>query len=426
MRSRRGALWAVLAALPGCGADPAGAALLAATCGAACAPARTGDALAVIAASGGWPRPERCPTYLRSPVHRRRAHQVAVGPGDDWIRAIERARPDTEVVLRRGEYRLGRHYAVRIPGGVTVRGETGHPDDVVVRGRGYGPESEGLMITGPDVTIAELSVTAVRNHAVAIKGELGAHRPHLYRLHLYDVGTQHVKLTPGGAREGLVACSEIHYTPGAVKGDYVDAIDLHGAVDWTLRDNFIHGITGDGSGCEVDTSCGRYTSGPAILVWNGARGTVVERNLLVDNFRNIAFGLGKGHQGGVIRNNFVYRRRGGDAGIELQGAAGVRVLHNTVRVAGYPGAIEVRESRDCEIVNNLLSAPVWDRGAATFRAAGNIGDAADADFLDPAGFRLQPASRARGAGLPAADAGADLDGRPRDGRFDVGCAQLPE
>jgi hypothetical protein len=430
----------VLVLLTACGADPPcgpGRSCLAAT-GAAdagappdAAPAPDGGPSAVVvpasSTGGGIPglggHTAFCPPYLTSPLKRPRAHQVTVGPHDDWIGAIERAGPDTEVVLRRGRYDLGSHYAVQIHDDVTVRGETGDPADVVVRGRGYGPRSEGLMVVGSRVTIAELSVTQVRNHAVSVKGELGAKAPHLYRLRLFDTGTQQVKLTPAGSSDGVIACSEIFYNPGAARGDYVDAIDLHGAVDWSIRDNYIHGINGDGTGCEVDADCGTYVSGPAILVWNHSRGTVVERNVLLDNYRNISFGLGTGHEGGVIRNNFVERRRPGDAGIELQGAVGARVTHNTVRVAGYKGALELRDSSEAVLVNNLLSAPVWNRGSATFQEAGTIGDAADRDFAAPEDYRLRPGSRAIGAGVPAPDVATDIEGHPRHDRYDVGCFQ---
>ncbi len=370
-----------------------------------------------------------CPPYDESPLFRRRAARVVVGPRDDWQSAIADAAPGTEVVLRRGEYLLGDTYAVAVRDDVTVRGETDDARDVVIRGRGYGPESEGLMITGANVTIAHLSMTQIRNHAISIKPEAGARAPHLYALDLRDIGTQHVKSSMGpngGAEAGVVACSRIGYSPGGVRGDYVNAIDVHGGVDWVIRDNYIYNIQGDGSGCEVDIDCGSYLSGPAILVWNRARGTRIERNMLVDNFRNIALGLDRGHEGGVVRNNFIFREGSGDAGIELRSANGVAVVHNTVRVGDYPGAIEFSDGRDLRFDNNLLSAPLRNRGGAQFEARGNIEDAGDGDFVSPSDPHLRAGSRAIGAGVATDGAADDIDGDARGDRRDVGADQHVE
>ncbi len=366
-----------------------------------------------------------CPPYPQSPLYRPRARQIVVGPADDWKRTIETAAPGTEVLLRDGEYRLGETYAVRIRRDVTVRGQRGDRARVVIRGAGYGVWSEGLQILGPNVTIASLTITQVRDHAVSIKGETGAQAPHLYDLHLVDIGTQHVKLTPGGMAGGVVACSSIGFSPGGVRGDYIDGVDLHGAIDWVIRDNEFYNITGDGSGCAVDVSCGTYISGPAVLVWNGARGTVIERNVFVDNFRNIALGLGRGHTGGVIRNNFIWRAGPGDAGIELQTADGALVAHNTVRVGGYPAAIEVRDARGVRLVGNALGSPVWNRGNAVFEARGNVERVTDADFAAPGDYHLSARSACRGAGIALAEVPADIEGETRGARPDVGADQSP-
>ena len=56
-------------------------------------------------------------------------------------------------------------------------------------------------------------------------------------LDIFDIGTQHIKLTPGGTRDGIVACSSLGHSEGGAVGDYVNAIDLHGAIDWHIHDN---------------------------------------------------------------------------------------------------------------------------------------------------------------------------------------------
>jgi len=368
-----------------------------------------------------------CPAYRAAPLYRPRANQVTVGPQDDWIAAIENAAPDTEILLQAGEYLLTQ-YSVLIGDNITVRGANGDRDAVRIRGQGYGVESEGLMIAGNNVTIADLTMTGMRNHAIAIKYDLGAEEaPHLYNVHLYDIGTQHIKGTPGGIRNGLIACSTIGYTPGGAKGDYNGAIDIHTPIDWTVRDNTIYNIRGDGSGCVVDVECGTYLSGPAILMWNEASGTVVERNRILDSYRNIALGLGSGHAGGAIRNNFIYQMNPGDAGIELQNATNLLVEHNTVILNGdYPGAIEFRDASNLTIRNNLLTAPPWDRGnTSNILVAGNIDDATVADLAAPGDPHLVAGTQAIGAGVQS-DVTTDIDGDVRNGSWDVGADQYRE
>lgn len=364
--------------------------------------------------------PELCLSYTDSSLYRLREERVTVGPDDDWIGIIQSAAPSSEILLVDGVYEMGSTYAVVVGDEVTIRSQSGERDQVLIQGAGYGPGGEGFMVLGENVTIADLSMTQIRNHAISIKGDSGPHATHIYNVHIFDIGTQHIKLTPGGTRDGIVACSSLGYSEGGAVGDYVNAIDLLGAIDWHIRDNTIYNITGDGSGCEVDIDCGTYISGPAILVWRDSSGTLIERNTLIDCFRNIALGLGSSHEGGLVRNNFIYRSEVGDAGVELHGADGARVYHNTVLVAGYSGAIEFRQSTNLRIFNNLISAPVWDRGDTDVTMGGNIDSATDDDFISPGDPHLVTGSRAIGAGELIEDVTTDIDGDSRGDRVDVG------
>lgn len=304
-----------------------------------------------------------CERYDQSSIYRSRANTVIVYPQSDWIGAIENAASGTEILLEDGDYTLDA-YAVRIRNSVTIRSVSANPARVRIRGMGYGAESEGFMVLANDVTIADLSISYIRNHAIAVNPQSGAGRGlQLYNLHLTDIGTQHIKVNPGGARDGLIACSTIGYSEGGARGDYNGAIDLHGTIAWTIRDNFIYNIYGDGSGCIIDQECGQYISSPAILAWNGARDTMVTGNTLENSFRNIAFGFGTIHSGGSILHNVVTQSSPGDAGIELFGATDTMVEYNTINLAGrYPGAVEFRQSSGLTIANNWLSERPWDRG----------------------------------------------------------------
>lgn len=303
-----------------------------------------------------------CAPYAEAKIYRGRKHSLIIGPKDDWIEAIEESKPDTEILLEDGEYLL-RQYGIVIKDKTTIRSKSGIRSNVTIQGRGYSERSEALMIAGDDVTIADISMTGIRDHAITIKPDIGGGAsPHIYNVHIYDVGTQHIKGIAGSAN-GLIACSTIGYRPNKAIGDYNGAIDLHGAANWTLRDNTLHNIQGDGSGCIVDGNCGSVISGPAILVWNKSSGTVVTRNFISHSYRGIAFGLGRGHKDGTIRDNFIYQSNPGDAGIELQTADNTLVENNVVLLKGdYKGAIEFRQSNDAIIRGNLVTAPPWDRG----------------------------------------------------------------
>lgn len=369
----------------------------------------------------------QCPSYSDSQLYRPRRHQITVGPQDAWESSISDARPDTEILLRDGEYLLSRTSVAIAQPNVTVRSASGNRDAVLILGLGYATPGQGFMIYRPGITIADISMINIRDHAISMNPAEGAGGSHIYNVHLTDVATQFIKGNSGAENlNGVIACSSIGYTADGKMGDNIGAINIHNGVDWTIRDNYIYNITGDGSGCGVDSDCGNYESrAPAVNIYNHSRGSIVERNTIVDSFRGISLGLGDLHVGGAVRNNFIYQSVAGDAGIELWAARNVVVEHNTVILAGsYPGAIEYRDSVNLTIRNNLLSAVPLDRnGNSNITVEGNISDASVNDLVAPADPHLLPDSRALGAGV-SSTLSIDIDGNSRSGRPDVGADQL--
>lgn len=338
------------------------------------APASTADvnfAEAISLADAGLLHPsvsaesiaDRCTQFSESEIYVQRNHSISISPEDDWISAIENARPNTEILLLDGRYTLHKH-AVALRDHTTIRSASQNPDSVVISGRGYTEPGEGFVVAGNDVTIADVSITAMRDHAIHIKPGIGAeHTTRIYNVKLFDIGTQHIKLSTGGSDSGLVACSAIGYTENGASGDYNGGIDLHQASNWVIRDNTLYNIRGDGSGCNVDKDCGRYVSGPAILVWNKSKNTHITRNRIFNSYRNIALGLGRGHTNGTIDDNLIVQTAPGDAGIELQTATDTVVENNTVILSGrYPGAIEFRQSENITIRSNRLTSKPHNRG----------------------------------------------------------------
>lgn len=392
-----------------------------------------------------------CPAYTQSSIYRPRGQIVVVGPNDDWIGAIQ-GKTNVEVQLKDGTYFIDGDIVVL--DNMTIRSQSGNRDKVIIYGKGYfSGDQELLRIHGVNVTVAEISITQARDHLISIKSEAGAQAPHIYGVHLFDSGEQQIKGTSSTSQvqNGIIACSKIGFGNGStgnvtfsngqtrtylkgVKGDYVNGIDLHGAINFRIRDNYIYNLWGDGSGCEVDINCpdangnGGYDryGGPAILIWNNASGNIVERNILANTFRGIAFGLGRGHANGIIRNNFIYNTKNGDAGIELQTSTNDQVYNNTVLRTGYQGAIEYTSSTGAKIYNNLLSSQPWDRGSierginSNIDLKNNINNATVNDLVAQDNPHLKQNSRAINAGVGIPELKMDIDGDSIIGNPDVG------
>jgi len=315
-----------------------------------------------------------CPAFTASDLYRKPIKSTTVDPSN-WIQSIRNAVDGEEILLADGIYPL-EEYTVVFEKPITIRSKSGNRESVVIQGKGYSENAEALMVMGNDVHIADLTVRDVRDHGVSLQE--GFARTIVYNVDLIDIGTQHIKGNHMGP-QGVIACSKMGYTRATSQGDYNSAIDLHGAVEWTIRDNNIYNIYGDGSGCVVDADCGTAHPGgePAILLWNGSRDNIIERNRITESFRGIQLGLGTPYTGGVVRNNIVYRsvtgKEGvdgfieGDMGISLLSASDVLVESNTVLIAGeYPGPVEVQDGNGIIISNNLISKPVWNRGNAEY------------------------------------------------------------
>lgn len=298
-----------------------------------------------------------------------------------------------------GRLTVGRFGAPLISN-IQIRGATGDPTDVVLLGAGpldpivpFGFQ----LFTATDVTIADLSVGNVYYHAIAIQGDQGAQRTRLYNVRAFDAGQQIVKGI-AGAHDVVIEYSEFFHSAGAAahpEGSppdscYTNAIDALGVDGWRIADNLIHGIY-----CQ-DLSL----AGPAVLMWGGSTGTVVERNTIVDSSRGVHLGLvdSADHLGGVVRNNFIrwdpavpYAV---DVGIYTT-SAGALVLHNSILTNGrYPNAIEVRfaGATGVEVRHNLLDAAITPRDGAMPTVVDNATDALPDWFVDEAQGDLHLAS----------------------------------
>lgn len=320
-----------------------------------------------------------------------------VGTTEALYDAVKDARPQTTILIERGEYRLNRSLDISTPH-VVLRAADGDRNGVILRGSGITERQVGVAISvsAADVTIADLTVGWVGFHGIQVRGERGASRVMIHNVRVVDTGQQLIKGSTDGAQlhadGGVVECSTLEYTDHAPT-DYTNGIDVLAGNDWIVRDNTIRNIRGVPNGA--------FKSGPAILFWANSRGTVVERNLIVDSFRGIAFGIGPGaseglardhelfydHQGGAIRNNIVINLNPwADEGIEANAAGPVAVDYNTVLTFGsLSWAISVRFPGTRALVrNNLTSKPPVRRNGGQFTGGGNVSGAKADWFVDVA------------------------------------------
>ncbi len=202
--------------------------------------------------------------------------------------------------------------------------------------------------------------------------------------------------------------------------------------NWAIRDNVF---------LRMRAPLGQL-AGPAILMWRNSLNTVVERNQFIECDRGIALGLSApdansragettyDHQGGVIRNNFIYRAAGsptGDVGITVNHAHNYAIHHNTVILNDtFDWTIEYRwSSSSGALAYNLTDGPIQPRDSAQGALTGNLTNAQLAWFANPAAgdLHLTVAATAaidQAAALPGLTDDYDDHPRPAGAAPDIG------
>jgi hypothetical protein len=371
------------------------------------------------------------------------ADVVWVGTVGELQSAVRNLRSGQTIVVRGGTYHLTETLVIGRSGplqSVTIRGATDDFNDVVIRGKGmdnpaYGGVPHGISVyNAQDVTIANLSVGDVYYHPIDLQGIQGAERVRLYHTRIFDGGEQLIKSSAGGGGvdDCIVEYSVIEYTAGTPATDhgagvgYTGGISAHEVDRWVVRHNLFRNFhTPDSSA---------WWFNPVVLMWNHSADTLVEGNTFINVDRAVALGLydntGFDHQGGVIRNNFVYlepglfsaaRTAASDGMLLVYDSPGTKVFHNTVLTNGNSRlAIEVRWANSgVEFRNNLADAPLGARDGGAYAASGNFLRATPGMFLDPAGgdLRLVTNDLTRSSVIDKVTAPAgvtdDWDGSPR-------------
>ena len=328
-----------------------------------------------------------------------------------------------EVIIAPGTYNVypsGHTYGIWA-NNVTIRGQSGNRDDVVLWGGGMNNSSgvyEGIQIYSDNVTISGLTLEGYYHHAIHFQP--GADYSHVDNVRTLNIGQQHMKggsSSPNAIRYGIVENCLMEQNIARTNHpilNYTGGIDLLGANGWIIRDNVamnIHGETGEGGG--------------AIFLWQKIVNPTVERNIIIDCDRGIAMG-NPGYQqadnlvGGIVRNNFVSHAN--EINLELIATVDLKVYNNTLygpSGSGYSRCVSMESlvTSGLELKNNLIYGDIMHRGIP-FLSANNItGTTANASwFVDAATGELHLTELATGAldaAVLLAAVPEDIDGGPR-------------
>lgn len=378
------------------------------------------------------------------PLPEPRNRIVRVSSIEELNEAVSSLRENSTIVIEPGRYQLTRTLGIEADN-VTIRGAGNDCSAVELTGRGmdeidHQGVTNAFWINAENTTIANLTVGEVYFHTVQINNEAVA--PHIYNVRMFNSGQQFVKANPiefgVGVDNGIVEYSVMEYTDGPPKTNhegsgfgYTNGVDVHAGTGWRISNNRFSNFH------TPDTSDHLWNA--AVLVWNGASGTVTENNVFINVDRAVAYGLDQrsyDHKGGVIRNNMVtmppnlyssYRKNASDAVISVLDSPNTKVLHNTILTNGNTQlAIELRfDTSGSEVSNNITDAPISHRDRRYFGEKNNITDAVSDWFIDPANgnLRLQPeVSAARDKVRPHRHAKFDIDRqkRPPGRQVDIG------
>jgi len=308
---------------------------------------------------------------------------------------------------------------------VVIRSQSGNRDAVILTGGGMrdiNNETEnGIGLQGNNVTIADLTIKEVANHAISVNGD----NLYVHNVKIENTFQQMLKGTGAGdgADNGRVQCSLFEYTAGVGPQFYIGGIDVHKGNNWQVSDNIFKNIA----------SPSVTNAEHAIHFWRASGNNTIERNIITACDRGIGFGLGNdvnnGNTGGIIRNNIIYNNGSGlfdDVGIGLEYSPDTKVYNNTINVV-YQNAIEYRFSAttNVAIANNLTNKSISTRDGAQASLQKNFTNAQSSWFvnLSSGDLRLNSDySELVNQGIYLSEVEEDIDQtpRPQGNSFDIG------
>lgn len=309
------------------------------------------------------------------------------------VRAIEDADEGSTIVIAPGRYELPRDCLLNTHR-VTIRGETGDRDDVVLVGPGEFEDTNERFRTRPGgvsliklsqargVTIADLTVADSPKYGIHFMGSSRIHDLLIHNVAFHNIWARGLKGTGAkriedhlvGDLEGdpearlewvrprggvvrhclFIADHPKRNIEDGFKADYIAGLDLMNVADWSFHDNAFVGIRGKNGG-------GRG----AIFVWQRSDRVTIERNRFLDCDRAISLGNPSGRDGNpyhirdaVVRDNEIIG--GSGLGIEVDHGDRVQVLDNRIESTAerrQPAIRVWRIETEAEVRGNRISHP---------------------------------------------------------------------
>lgn len=360
------------------------------------------------------------------------------------VAAVNAVKSDGTILLADGRYQLDAPLVLRAGTNLMIRSASGDPTKVVLSGRGWDSRDPGddiLRIADcAHITVAGLTFTNCHSYGIKVEAEHAPRDIHITHCHFRNMGTRAIKgsaskdpsmrAVGGSVRYCLFENSRLPAKDWLFNGDYIAGIDMMALEDWVFSDNTFRNIKGRNGG-------GRA----AIFVWVRSRNVIVERNLIVNCDRGVAFGNPGGStanrrgealtyvEDGIIRNNFI--AGGSDCGIELWHADKIRVLHNSIwrPEQNWRRGIRVGSgTRRTEIADNLVHGDIRIEGGEA-ELHHNLAGGVDGYFTDaPRGdLTLTPAAKGalnKGVAHPAV--AEDILRRARGDPPDLGAWEVDD
>jgi hypothetical protein len=364
------------------------------------------------------------------------------------LAAVDRLPAGGTILIADGHYRVPRVVVLDQKTNVTLRSASGDPARVILGGKGWSTESRDddiLHVSQCDgVTIANPTFADCRSYAIKVEAEKAPRNVHIRNCRFRDIGVRMIKGSAGQNPNVRAVHGSVRYcvfentrVPPAdwlFGGDYISAIDMMALEDWVFSDNVFRNIKGRRGGARA-----------AIFIWVRSRQVIVERNLIIDCDRGIAFGNpGQSTANtdgeslayvtdGVIRNNAI--SGGPDCGIELWHAKGIKVLHNSIwrPEQNWRRGIRIGTGTErVEVVNNLVHGEILFEGGEAL-LQNNLAGRLDGYCVDPVSGNLAltpTATRAIDKALRLHGLAHDIRGWPRTDASDIGAfefdkAELP-
>lgn len=388
-----------------------------------------------ILGSTGW-KPYWLPPIVSLPEES--GLMIRVSNTEDLMTAIENAVPGTTVLVEDGKYRLPRFLHIRNKRSLIIKGLSGDPTKVILQGKGWDSEDRFDDIirisSSEDITIANLTFCDCHSYGIKVEAETSPKNIKIFNCHFHDIGTRAIKGSAGTDPNATASGGSVQHcyfentkvppSHWQFNGDYVSAIDMMSLEDWIFSDNFFRNVKGR-------NGAGRA----AIFIWVRSRRIIVERNVIVNCDRGIAFGNPGASTAnipgqdtvyvsdGIIRNNFI--SGGPFCGIEIWHSNNIKVYNNSIwrGMENFQRGIWVGAgSYKVDVVNNLIHGDILLEGGQAW-AHNNLTGKLDGYFVSPevGDLRLtSSASRAIGQGIALPEVTDDVRKSRRKLNPDIG------